>query len=263
MNETTRGYKNTWIGQQTQAEKGSFYNHYIASHLLPHIGKNVLDIGMGIGNVTEELISKVESYTGVDEAAEHMQVAHRRFKKYPFKGYAISVENPESLKMLNHDDVDTIISVNCFEHIEDDVKVMSLLCDWARPGTRFAFLVPAHQLLYGALDIQGEHFRRYSKKLMKEKLNRAGFSMEGMRYINFIGAIAWFLIGKSAKNKKQHVGHQRMSPAWKIMYILLPLAKYPLMLQRKLENIIPMPVGLSLVAWGRKRNSNDYQMDEA
>ncbi|MDD4601876.1 MAG: class I SAM-dependent methyltransferase [Negativicutes bacterium] len=249
-------HKSIWIGQEIQASKASFYNHYIASHLRPHMGKKILEIGVGIGNITEALIKNVESYIGIDAVEEHIQVASERFKNYPFKGFTLSVDNCASLNMISKEEVDTIISVNCFEHIENDESVMSWIYNWAKPGTHFIFLVPAHQLLYSGLDIQGEHFRRYNKKLMKDRIQHTGFFLEGMRYINLIGAIAWFLVGKCSRNHKP-VRHDQISTAWKVMYSLLPLARYPLMLQQKLETICQVPAGLSLIVWGKKQGNNE------
>ena len=139
-----------WQGQKVQADKFQFYNRYLASHLMPYIGKHILDIGVGIGNVTEALIGKTESYIGLDVVAEHIEIARDRFRHRSFKGFPVNVESCGSLDILEGETVDTIISVNCFEHIKNDVLVMSILCDWALPETKFVFLVPAHQQLYGA-----------------------------------------------------------------------------------------------------------------
>src|SRR5262249_15798832 len=83
---------------------------------------------------------------------------------------------------------------NVLEHIEDDVAELEayarLLKD--RNGALCLF-VPARQEIYAPLDKDFGHFRRYSKRELKQKLQQAGFTPIRLHYFNLIGYFAWWI----------------------------------------------------------------------
>ena len=86
---------------------------------------------------------------------------------------------------------DTVTSLNVLEHVEDDVslinKIKSLLVD---NGTLVLYL-PASPIVWTKMDEEVNHFRRYTKKDIQEKLINANYEIE---YISFIDFIGWFVL---------------------------------------------------------------------
>ncbi len=242
-----------WAGQLAQAEAARSYNRSIASLLVSHLGKRILEVGVGMGNVTEFLVGQSETYVGIDLVAEHVRIASERFARHSFEAFVADVESPGYLDLLRGKAIDSIVSVNCFEHLSNDESVLTALCEWAPPGTRFAFLVPAHQRLYGSLDVQAEHFRRYGRREFAATLQRAGFRVDGTRYFNVIGALAWLVAGSLTRGRNAgHTGQSELQPIWRLLYRGLSLARYALTVEFALEAVAPPPFGLSLIAWGAK-----------
>ncbi len=59
-------------------------------------------------------------------------------------------------------------------------------------GGRIVLIVPAFQALYGPIDGLLGHYRRYSKKSLREVAERAGVIPERLRYMNFVGFFSWW-----------------------------------------------------------------------
>ncbi|KAF1708596.1 class I SAM-dependent methyltransferase [Pseudoxanthomonas sacheonensis] len=69
------------------------------------------------------------------------------------------------------------------EHIEEDLKFLSSIGKFLRPGGYLYATVPAHSLLWSAEDLSAGHFRRYTKSGITALLARAGFAVEFSSYI--------------------------------------------------------------------------------
>jgi len=94
-------------------------------------------------------------------------------------------------------DWDSIVSINVLEHIENDRRELGLYRDrLAGNGGVLALFVPARQELYAPIDKAFGHFRRYGRAEILEKLGGAGFTIEAVRYCDFIGYFSWLLIHK-------------------------------------------------------------------
>ena len=102
-------------------------------------------------------------------------------------------------------------------------------------------LVPAVPAIYGTLDRAFDHYRRYTKSGLKSLLLGSGFRVEKLQYINLIGVVAWFVSGKVLRRRSlgraQVLFYDRMIIPW----------------LRRLESLVPPPIGQSLVAIARKQ----------
>jgi SAM-dependent methyltransferase len=249
--ETTQNTCAIWQGQLEQSEGLRFLNGFYAELLRPGLGIRILDVGVGIGNICAHLLDSSEAYFGIDNVPEHIDFALKRFKGKPFEGFVVDVERKEGLEFLRQKNFDSIVSVNCFEHLRDDLAVWSALREVSRQGTKFAFLVPAHSRLYGVMDVQAGHFRRYDQKRTMARLGQSGFRVEGIRHFNLIGALVWFIAGRvSLRATAEHPSPHDLNGRWQFMYRAARLAQHPLEIYFRLEKILRVPMGLSLVVWG-------------
>ena len=89
--------------------------------------------------------------------------------------------------------VDSVLSVNVLEHVEDDVTELEMMRHVLRSGGHLCLWVPALPGLYSRFDRSLGHFRRYRKKDVERRLEAAGFRVVKVAYRDLIGMVAWFL----------------------------------------------------------------------
>jgi SAM-dependent methyltransferase len=145
----------------------------------------------------------------------------------------------EAIKILKKEQFDTVVCVNVLEHVADDMKTLNNLHEILKPGGRLLLYVPALQFLYGSVDKNLLHYRRYNKKNLETLLIRAGFSIEKLFYSNFIALFGWFFNSKIQRKKELSY--------WQTMLFdkFAPIFE-------KIESRIKPPVGMCLIAIAKK-----------
>ncbi|WP_419947528.1 methyltransferase domain-containing protein [Candidatus Palauibacter sp.] len=61
-------------------------------------------------------------------------------------------------------EVDSVVSVNVLEHVEDDEEELALMRSLLRPGGHLCLWVPALSALYAPYDRALGHHRRYQRR---------------------------------------------------------------------------------------------------
>ena len=222
------------------------YNRWLVGRFAHAVGRRVLEIGAGFGNLTRHFAERnprepareLVVASDVDPVAvEYLKGTFRdnpivRVASYRFP---LTPSDREGLRALA---IDTIVCCNVLEHIEDDESALADMASILPAGGRLVLLVPALAWLYGTLDEHLRHFRRYEKEGLEEKLSRAGFTIEDCRYVNRIGILGWFVNGRLLR--------RRVLPKTQIraFRLFLPL------LRREENN--PPSSGLSLLAVARR-----------
>lgn len=218
------------------------YLRWQMSQFLPHMGSRILEIGCGVGGIIDILPAK-EFILGVDIDAEvlaytierHRTRAECRFERLDFSALREDQERLASLRF------DTILCINLLEHIEDDLAALETMRAILVPGGILALLVPAHPALYGEYDRIDGHFRRYTRRDLREKVRRAGFKPTNLRYFNGVGAMGWWIKYKLLRSTIHG------SSDFRLMNALLPILA-------PLERLIPPPFGLSLITVARRES---------
>ena len=113
-----------------------------------------------------------------------------------------------------------------------------LYCRVLQPGGHLALLVPAMPALYGSLDENLRHYRRYDKGALATLVARAGFAVESVRYLNRPGVLGWWL---NSRVLKRRVLPKRQLGAFKW---IMPLVKT--------EEKTEPSFGMSLLVLARK-----------
>jgi glycosyltransferase involved in cell wall biosynthesis len=222
------------------------YNRWLVGRFAHAIGRRVLEIGSGFGNLTRHFVERdplgplrelVVASDVDDVAVEYLKGTFRdnplvRIASYKFP---LSDAEREEIRRLG---IDTIVCCNVLEHIEDDASTLADMAAVLSPGGRLVLLVPALSWLYGTLDEHLHHFRRYEKMELEEKLARAGFAVEDCRYVNRIGILGWYVNGRILRRQ---VLPRTQLQAFKF---LLPFLRR--------EERHPPKIGMSLLAIARK-----------
>jgi SAM-dependent methyltransferase len=215
------------------------YNRWLVSRFEHALGRRILEIGAGFGNITRHLRGR-ELLVASDldpVALEHLKGTFRDDPLVRVASYRFPLDGAarEEVRAL---DVDTVVCLNVLEHIEDDRATLVNMREALHSGGRLVLLVPAFARLYGSLDEHLHHFRRYERDELEAKVREAGFALEDLRFVNRPGIFGWWLNGRVLKRRVLPRGQ------------LLAFKLFMPMLKR--EENRPPSRGLSLLAIARK-----------
>jgi glycosyltransferase involved in cell wall biosynthesis len=179
--------------------KAPRFNRWMGDTIRPYVGKQVLEIGAGIGNLTRVLIPRVKCYVAVDIDQEHMARLTTRFQhRHNLHVRHCDLANPADFADFAGS-MDTVVCLNVLEHIEDDLQGLRNIYSALRPDGHAIVLVPHGQEIFGTLDVALGHYRRYSHQELQEKMERAGFRVEQILDFNRISHPLWYISGKLLK----------------------------------------------------------------
>jgi len=136
------------------------FNRWMADTIRGYVGQRVLEIGAGIGNLSQHLAPRRKSYTISDYDEEHLARLRVRFQHRPNVSIMhCDLSRPEDFVPI-HGIADTVICLNVVEHIKDDHVALCNIASALKPGGRAIVLVPQDQRVYGTLDEVLGHYRR-------------------------------------------------------------------------------------------------------
>jgi SAM-dependent methyltransferase len=213
-------------------------DRWLFDEISPYIGQRVLEVGCGLGNFARFLEDR-KLYVGTDVNVRSVEYVQKLFSENP-NVLAIQADViAESFLDLKRFKVDTVFSLNVFEHIADDLLATQNSMQILKPNGTLILVVPAHEWLYGSIDRTIGHYRRYDKTMINELCNQAGLELLTIKHINALGAVGWYANGRIRK--------QNTPPARQLRLInrIVPYLK-------RIEQIVPMPFGISMLAVARK-----------
>jgi SAM-dependent methyltransferase len=167
----------------------------------PHLGRRVLEIGCGLGNFTRHLLDR-ELVIGIDVEPACVEAWRSAFPESAnLMGFAMDVLDSAFLDLKRHQP-DTIVCLNVLEHIEEDKRALEQMHAVLPPGGRALLIVPAFESLYGPIDRNLGHFRRYSKENLRRLSESVGFRTMA-RFFNAAGLVGWWVNAKILKRTEQ------------------------------------------------------------
>lgn len=212
------------------------FNRWMYERISPWIGASVLEIGSGIGNLSQFFADRDRVVLTDTEPAYRTYLENR----FPDRSRVsvVPLTLPDVPAELAANPVQSVVCLNVLEHIEDDRAALAAMRRLLTPGGHLALLVPALPWLYGTLDRALGHYRRYTRPLLRERFAEAGLGLRRLSYFNLAGITGWWLMGK--------VLRREVLPA-------ASLAAYEALVPLfRLERLIPARVGLSLIAIGER-----------
>jgi SAM-dependent methyltransferase len=214
------------------------YNHWIYEQIAAAIGRRILEVGSGTGNITQFLCANGQEVMATDVVPSYRNELQRLFGAKPnvqVGKFDLDAQAPAEFIARPFD---TVVCLNVLEHIEDDQFALAQMHRALAPGGKLALLVPAHRILYGEFDRAVGHFRRYEKRELAGKLKQAGFAVRQMKFFSLLATLPWLINGRFLKRDYLPAGQANLADR------LVPLLK--------LEKLIGPPCGLSLIAIAQK-----------
>jgi SAM-dependent methyltransferase len=191
------------VDRQTlqRIEKMDRFNQWMSDVILPYINGTVLEVGCGIGNVSQYLLAAGHPVVGVDLCPDYVGYACDRLHGTgDFQGYVADITGDIPAPIAGRR-FDTVVMLNVLEHIADEKLALRSLVQLCQPGGRLVCLVPAYEWLYGSLDVHLGHYRRYDRRMLKHAVIRAGFQPEHCFHFNAAGIPGWWVNSRVRRSK--------------------------------------------------------------
>jgi glycosyltransferase involved in cell wall biosynthesis/phospholipid N-methyltransferase len=226
-------YGSQILGRLNRAPR---FTRWMADVIRPYVGQTVLEIGAGIGNLTEQLIPRV-LYWATDINPLYLMYIENVGRNRPYM--KVGFTDAEKVATYpEHQKFDTVICLNVVEHLADDRGAMMNIRSALDAGGRAIILVPCGPGLYGTLDEVLGHQRRYTRQSLEKLVISSNFELEKMIEFNRVGVVAWWLNGRLLR--------RRTFGLWQIKALNFMTPVF-----RAIDKVLPLPP-LSLIAVIRK-----------
>jgi hypothetical protein len=161
------------------------YNSYIVGTFIKHSNSNckrVLDFGAGIGTLSKIWSDSYENseITCLELDVKQVQIINKR----GLNGVP---------QIDDNDRFEYIFTSNVLEHIEDDRSALKFLFGHLVNNGKLGIFVPANKYLFSHIDKKLNHYRRYSKRDLMQKVSEAGFHIDTCVYVDSLGLFAWLI----------------------------------------------------------------------
>jgi SAM-dependent methyltransferase len=211
------------------------YYRFIARRFAPYVGRRCVEVGAGIGTFAEHLLRETP--------ARELVLVEPADNNFPqLRARLGSRENVRAVHGYLEEhvgeiaDMDSLVAVNVLEHTPDDVSFLRAAHQVLRPGGSALVFVPAVQAVFGSLDREFEHYRRYSKPMLRRAFAEAGFRDVRLRHVNCLGLVAWFLAGRVFKWRTIDASRAQFYDRWVVPWLM------------RAESAIEPPIGQSILA---------------
>ena len=169
------------------------------------LGQRVVEVGCGIGNFTGLLLDR-ELVVALDREEACVQILRER---YPGRDnlHALTCEPGDgAFRDLARFQPDSVVCINVLEHIADDGAGLAAMASILAPGGAIVLLVPAFPALYGPIDRNLGHYRRYRRGSLARLARAAGLRLVKAHYLNAAGFFGWWVNAHILKRQAQSDG---------------------------------------------------------
>ena len=205
----------------------------------PHKAR-ILEVGCGTGHN----LAMLGKFGHLD--ASELDFAARTLSSKRL-GREVKEAKLPDLSMFKRNEYDLVALLDMLEHVPDDLASLRAIHRRLKPGGALLLTVPANPWMWSAHDAAHHHFRRYTKKQLKELFLRSGLEIELLSYFNTLlypliasARIAGKLLRRDSSDDK--LPGERVNAALEKIFGV----------EAGVLGRVPMPFGVSLVAVVRR-----------
>ena len=205
------------------SDAGNF-NRWMYETIKSHCSGNILEIGSGIGNISQFFLADGHLISLSDLNTDYFKILENKFGDYTNLQRIICLDFAEKDLENKYPQLigqfDTVFALNVLEHVPDHEQAVRNCNLLLKPGGKLVILVPAFQSLFNKFDEALEHQRRYTPESLKKVMSIPGFQIVHTQYFNAAGILGWFVSGKMMRKNTIPGGqmnlYNRLVPLWKV-----------------------------------------------
>jgi SAM-dependent methyltransferase len=208
--------------------------------VLREVGRRVIEVGCGLGNFTGMLLDR-EAVVALDVEEACVEILRRRYAGRPNLHALVCDAADPAFHGLRRYAPDSCVCLNVLEHMENDERALAAMASVLDPAGTVVLLAPAFPSLYGPIDRNLGHFRRYRRADIRRLARATGLGVVKMHYMNFAGFWGWWANAHLFRRQEQSERQIAFFDRW-----VAPV-------QSAIESVVAPPIGQSLFAVLRKR----------
>jgi SAM-dependent methyltransferase len=183
--------------------EASHYQRWVFDAVQPYLGRRILEVGSGIGNMSQWLPAE-ELLVLTETEPLLLDLLRERVPGYfgplsanvRVEALELGAQHAAAADSLAPLNFDTVISFNVLEHIEDDkaalTRLIAILRASPAPVRRLVSFVPAQPWALSDLDRHYGHFRRYGKRGIQDLSREIAPDAELLVMpFNALGLLGW------------------------------------------------------------------------
>jgi SAM-dependent methyltransferase len=241
FNEPTPIIDSTYILEdQERMQRAKNYFAWQRQLVLPEIGQRVVEIGCGLGNFTEVLLDR-ELVIALDKETGCIERLRARYPDQSNLNALTFDLDTDSFAALTEFRPDSCVCLNVLEHVRDDHKTLGRIASILPEGGTLVLLVPAFGVLYGPIDRNLGHYRRYTRTSFLTMVETTGLYVKTIEYMNMPGFFGWWMNSHVFRRQAQSESQIEVFDRF-----IVPLIS-------RVERVMPPPFGQSLFVVLEKR----------
>lgn len=213
------------------------YRRWLCELARSHLGGEALEIGSGLGHHAATWLAMGERVTASEGSPARVEALRAHLALVAPRIPVRQLHAPVTEKA----DFSAVVAFNVLEHIPDDVAALRSFKDLVRPGGRVVLIVPAFESAMSEFDRAIGHQRRYTAPGLRRALSSAGWQVERIHYVNWLGLLAWIVVMKWLKGRPRD---GRLLRLWDS--VIIPVVRFT-------ERWVRPPFGQSIFAVALKQ----------
>ena len=190
------------------------FNEWMFKTISVNTHGKVLEIGSGIGNISEYFVKNGYRIALSDMRKEYCDLLDSRYSgEKNFIGvYQIDIVDPDfdNKHMDLFGKFDSVFALNIIEHVENDQQALLNCMKLLKEGGTVVILVPAFMFLFNGFDEGLGHFRRYHRKSLVKLFDLNRIPVISSRYFNAAGVLGWWFTGNVLGKKEIPSGQMKL-----------------------------------------------------
>jgi SAM-dependent methyltransferase len=206
------------LGDQQRMSHAKSYFAWQARLVTREIGRRVIEVGCGVGNFTGALLDR-DAILALDKEPGCIEELQRRYANHPnLRALICDIDTlNERRSDLAGFAADSCVCLNVLEHIADDARALRAVSSLLIPGGVIVLLFPAFPALYGPIDRNLGHYRRYTLDSLARLAAETELRVRKTHYVNCAGFFGWWLnshiLKRETQSEKQIAAFERLVPA--------------------------------------------------